>query len=72
MEKNRYMPLRDIQEAGSTDVVIMWIGGGRDRKKAMMASKVLVWVSEADMVSLSRRGLENRLEFSLIWGCLDI
>ena len=39
------------------------IKGGRDRKKAMTASRFLVWVSGAAMVSLSRRGGEKAWVF---------
>ena len=53
------MAPRNIHEVGSTDVMTIGIKGGRDRKKAMMASRFLVWVSGAAMVSLSRRGGEK-------------
>lgn len=53
------MALRNIQEVGSTDVMTIGIKGGRDRKKAGMASRFLVWVSGADIVSLSGRGGEK-------------
>ena len=53
------MAPRNIQEVGSTDVMTIGIKGGRDRKNAMTASRFLVWVSGAAMVSLSRRGGEK-------------
>ena len=53
------MAPKNIQEVGSTDVMTIGIKGGRDRKKAMTASRFLVWVSGAAMVSLSRRGGEK-------------
>ena len=57
------MAPRNIEEVGSTDVMTIRIKGGRGRKKKIMASRFLVWVNGADMVSLSRRGGEKAWVF---------
>lgn len=48
------MPPRHIEEVGLIDFI--WTRRGRGRKKAMMVSKFLVWVSGVGVVPPSRRG----------------